>query len=570
MKKFSKQILILAWIILVSPLGSYAQNMSEKAIEKARTHHEVPDNPYRPPSANQLRSPAHTERSSGYFTKQVNVDANGQNIVGDAANEPSIAVDPKNPNHIVIGWRQFDNVTSNFRQAGYGYSSDGGQHWTFPGVIDPGVFRSDPVLDVDTSGVFYYNSLTANANLYTCKVYKSTNGGATWDQGTDAHGGDKQWMVIDRSGHQGTGNIYAYWTQYYSSCQPGFLTRSTNAGASYDDCQWVDNDPFWGTLTVGPEGELYVCGAWSSDGILVAKSTNAQVVGSAIVWDINNYANMDGNLVSQSPINPVGIMGQANVDVDRSNGPGRGNVYVLAAVKRISNTDPGDVMFARSTDGFLTFDPPVRINSDVSTTNYQWLATMSVAPNGRIDVAWLDTRDAPAGSFLSALYYSYSVDQGVTWSANEKLSDLFDPSVGYPQQSKMGDYFDMMSDNTGAHLAWSNTLNGEEDVYYTHIIPNIVGINGDPGLQKMALSCSPNPFSDHTTVSYTVNEENVVKVVLCNIYGSEIRTLVDRKEAAGNYRVNFSDRDLPAGFYLCRISAGSHVETTRLVKLNSN
>ena len=50
-------------------------------------------------------------------------------ILGDAGNETSLAVDPNNPNRIVIGWRQFDTVTSNFRQAGYGYSLDGGITW---------------------------------------------------------------------------------------------------------------------------------------------------------------------------------------------------------------------------------------------------------------------------------------------------------------------------------------------------------------------------------------------------------------------------------------------------------
>jgi len=59
---------------------------------------------------------------------------------------------------------------------------------------------------------------------------------------------------------------------------------------------------------------------------------------------------------------------------------------------------------------------------------------MSVAPNGRIDAVWLDTRDAQPFGDSSALYYSYSIDQGTTWSVNEKLSDSFDPHVGYPNQ----------------------------------------------------------------------------------------------------------------------------------------
>src|SRR5436190_16811157 len=56
----------------------------------------------------------------GTFTSyQVNVDANGQNIVGDAANECSIAVDPTNSSKMTVGWRQFNSVSSNFRQGGW-------------------------------------------------------------------------------------------------------------------------------------------------------------------------------------------------------------------------------------------------------------------------------------------------------------------------------------------------------------------------------------------------------------------------------------------------------------------
>src|SRR5437016_12208410 len=69
----------------------------------------------------------------GPFTSfQVNVDANGNNILGDAANESSIAVDPPNGNKITIGWRQFDSVLSNCRQGRWAYTTDGGTTWTFP------------------------------------------------------------------------------------------------------------------------------------------------------------------------------------------------------------------------------------------------------------------------------------------------------------------------------------------------------------------------------------------------------------------------------------------------------
>ncbi len=98
---------------------------------------------------------------------------------------------------------------------------------------------------------------------------------------------------------------------------------------------------------------------------------------------------------------------------------------------------------------------------------------MSVAPNGRIDVIWLDTRDNP-GTFLSALYYSNSRDGGITWSPNQRLSEYFNPHVGWPNQNKMGDYFDMVSDVNGAHLAWAATFTGGQDVYYSFITDTTV------------------------------------------------------------------------------------------------
>src|SRR6478735_7680248 len=81
---------------------------------------------------------------AGFISYQVNVDANGNNSVGGAANECAISVDPTNGSKMTIAWRQFNDVTSNFRQGGWGYTTDGGVHWTFPGVLQNNIFRSDP------------------------------------------------------------------------------------------------------------------------------------------------------------------------------------------------------------------------------------------------------------------------------------------------------------------------------------------------------------------------------------------------------------------------------------------
>jgi len=277
-------------------------------------HQEKQEDAYVPVSRDAMpKSPALTYTSSTIFTTQVNIDAGGNNIVGDAGNEPSIAIDPTNPNRIVIGWRQFDDVNNNFRQAGYAYTTDAGTSWTFPGPIDPGVFRSDPVLDSDANGNFYYNSLGVDGGMH-CEVYKIEDGGVDWDAGRYAYGGDKQWMRIDKSDGIGAGNNYSFWSSSYSSCSGNF-TRSTDYGENYESCLSVDGDIYWGTLAIGSEGELYMVGSGTYP-ISLVKSTTAQDPGESVTWDFITNVNLDGSLSGWSDINPVGLVGQAWVATD--------------------------------------------------------------------------------------------------------------------------------------------------------------------------------------------------------------------------------------------------------------
>src|SRR5207244_9321006 len=122
------------------------------------------DNPPAPPRKIET-SPRMVSPFGVFISYQVNVDANGNNILGDAANECVISVDPTDGNKMTIGWRQFDTVTSNFRQAGWGFTTDAGITWTFPGVLEPGVFRSAPVTGSSEIGNFFYLSLEWDINL---------------------------------------------------------------------------------------------------------------------------------------------------------------------------------------------------------------------------------------------------------------------------------------------------------------------------------------------------------------------------------------------------------------------
>ena len=426
----------------------------------------------------------------GSFTSfQVNVDVNGQNILGDAANEPSIAVDPTNGNKMAIGWRQFNTVNSNFRQGGWGYTTDGGTTWTFPGVLENNVFRSDPVLNSDETGTVFYLSLLQS---FCDNIWRSTNGGQSWTelQGDGAAGGgDKEWFTIDKTSGMGHGFQYQAWSTA-AACDFGQFSRSTDGGISWESPLSIPNSVVWGTLDVDTNGNLFVAGAADSTSpFYCLRSSNAQNPNVTPTFDRVTQVNLGGSLDSGEPINPEGLVGQVFLAVDRSGTSTNNNVYMLASVQPIGFTTGSDVMFVRSTDGGQTFSTPRRINDDpVNQAKWHWFGTLSVAPNGRIDAVWLDTRNA-ANNTDSQLFYSYSFDGGNTWSLNVAISNSFNPFEGYPQQNKIGDYITIVSDNTGGNVAYAATFNfnpntgqHEEDVYYVRVSAHPTFFNGEIAL----------------------------------------------------------------------------------------
>src|SRR6476619_3620464 len=424
-------------------------------------------------------SPALVSPFGPYTSYQVNVDSNGNNRVGDAANEPSICVDRNNPNRMSIGWRQFNSVASNFREGGFAYTTNGGTRWIAPGVLENNVFRSDPVLNSDTAGRFFYLSLLQN---FFDDLWRSVTGGQSWTRVGPADGGDKQWFTIDNTNSSGRGFQYQCWSTDGNNYGGRQFTRSTDGGLTWMNPINIPNSPAWGTLEVDSVGNLFIGGVnLTTNGIWCARSTNAKNAGVVPTFDRSTTVNLGGDIVFAEPINPEGLVGQVFLAVDRSGTSTNDNVYMLASVQPHGFTNGSDVMFVRSTNGGITFSAPRRINDDpVNHAKWHWFGTLSVAPSGRIDVVWYDSRNSP-DNVTSQLFYSFSIDGGNNWSPNVAVSSPFNPFIGYPNQSKIGDYITVVSDDDSANVAYSATFNGEEDIYYVRISPSLppTDFNGD-------------------------------------------------------------------------------------------
>jgi hypothetical protein len=470
----------LSYLLFLSALAT-ASGQTLAPVRKLPLNEPLETSKHMPPApSRKIETSSRRVSQFGVFTSfQANVDASGNNILGDCANEPSISVDPADGNKMVIGWRQFDSIQSDFRQSGWGYTTDAGIHWTFPGTLEPGVFRSDPVTHCDEVGKFFYLSLQSDqAQSFFCDdVWNSTTGGQSWLQGGPGHGGDKEWFTIDKTAGPGHGFQYQFWTGFFA-CDSGEFTRSTDGGLTWMSPINLPNSPDTGALDVDTNGNLFVGGSDSNGEFRCLRSSNAQDGGQTPTFDQNTLVDLGGFLI-QGGINGIGLCGQTFIAVDRSGTATNNNIYMLASVTPDFSSGT-NVMFARSTDGGLTFSAPHRINDDpVNPNKWHIFGTLSVAPNGRIDVVWLDTRNA-ANNTDCQLFYSFSTDGGVTWAPNVAASNSFNPQAGFPQNQKIGDYITIVSDNTGGNVAYAATYNEnpqavgghEQDVYYVRVFPS--------------------------------------------------------------------------------------------------
>ncbi len=462
----SAAIIIALTIVVSSPVQSESPEEPKRSRD-ASFHRELPDDPYVPvPPVKRQIGEVRSWTYNGHVSIQVNVAAGGANIIGDAANEPSMAVDPTDPDRIAIGWRQFDTITNNFRQAGIGYSTDGGATWTFPGPLDPGIFRSDPVLDVDATGTFYYDSLLID---FHCDVSMSPDGGANWGTPVYAFGDDKQWITIDRTGGAGDGHIYQFWSPFTTAT----FNRSTDGASTFETPVVIPQPPRWGTNTVAPDGALYLAGQLTTDQVAVMRSSNAQnpLRDADLRPDGHRRPRRRAQCVRRRRTQP---RRPARPGVDRRR-PLRRPQPRQSLCARVRWTRPAPILSTCTSHAAPTVERPGATRFG-STTMPPTTAPGSGSAPCRSPRTAASTRSGttpaqtPARSSLSSPTPTSS-DGGLTWTPNMHVSPAFDPHVGWPQQDKIGDYYDMVSDETGVHIAYSATFNREQDVYYLHLDP---------------------------------------------------------------------------------------------------
>ena len=76
---------------------------------------------------------------------------------------------------------------------------------------------------------------------------------------------------------------------------------------------------------------------------------------------------------------------------------------------------------------------------------------------------------------------------------------------------------------------------------------------------------SPNPFRDQTTISYSLNRDEHIRITLLDNAGKTMKALVDSSHTPGEYSFILHAEELSSGIYYCRMQAGITIRTIKLI-----
>lgn len=490
-------------------------------------------------------------------------------------NEPTICINPKNPNEIVGG----ANINSVYR------SMNGGLNWTRI-VLTSSLYGvwGDPCVIVDTNEVFYYFHLSnppGGSWIDRIVCQKSTNAGLNWSNpGTYTYLNppkkqDKEWAVVDpRNNH-----IYVTWTEFdsYGSSNPNDTSRilfakSTDSGDTWinvrrldklgGDCVDEDNTVEGAVPTVGPNGEIYV--SWSGPlvrnsqfGIFFNKSTDggetwlnepAYITDQPGGWDflIPGITRCNG-----FPITACDISG----------GEFNGNIYINWTDQR-NGTNDTDVWFMKSSDGGNTWSNVKRVNDDPAG-RHQFLTWMTIdQKTGVIYFVFYDRRSYTNNQ--TDVYIAKSTDGGETFENIKISATPFVPVAGF-----FGDYSNISAVNGMVRPIWTR-MDGSNPSIWTAIIDfttEVETVSEFLPVEYRLEQNFPNPFNPITTINYQLPITNYVSLKIYDILGKEVTVLVDGNMTPGKHSESWDASGFASGVYYYRLTAGEFTQTRKLILL---
>jgi hypothetical protein len=382
--------------------------------------------------------------------------------------EPSIAIDPNNPEIIAAGCIIDE----------YFYSTDGGKNWSSYALKSTYGVWGDPVVAFDYDGRVYYFHLADYKKTHwidriVCQTASKVNGkmsDGTFPKPNGAKAQDKQWVAVNPINNE----LYLTWTQFdkYDSKEPQdssiiMFSKSRDQGKTWSlpkrisyfagDCIDDDNTVEGAVPALGPNGEIFV--TWSGPKGLVMQVSH----------DGGDTWLSQERIIGAHPggwtFNIPGINRANGLPVltsDLSQGPHRGTLYLNWCDQRNGKTDT-DVWLATSNDGGNSWSEPIRVNQD-SSKRHQFFTWMAVDQStGYLYFVYYDRRNHADNT--TDVYVSVSRDGGRTFQ-DVRVSDR--PFV--PKSTVFfGDYLNIAAVNGTIRPIWPRMDEGNISLNVTLI-----------------------------------------------------------------------------------------------------
>ena len=398
----------------------------------------------------------------------------------DYDGEIQLAVNKNNTNQMVASANSWGcEILSVFN------STDGGGTWNSSCAPSVGTFGlscpagnvplgSDPAVYWDNLGAVFLNYMllccdaacqagTGNPTS-SLVVAKSTNAGASWtghgvivnNLGNPGAGfDDKQFYIVDNTP---TSSFYGRHYQCWDVNNNGKIAWSNTGGSTWnivDTPKGATGDLELGCeMAVGKNGTVHMvfdgltCGATcSAEKTYYTRSINGGVSWSTPVLVKNHTVVSFHTNAKIPPQNNRGVNPFGAIDIDNSGGSFDGTLYFSYSASSSTSTMPtSDIYVTRSTDNGATWSAGVKVNDDGTSTAQFHPFLVVDQTNGAVVVGWHDARNDTTNNRKVDYYMSRSVDQGVTWEANTKVSQ---PSTAFPGNTTISYSDENSSDNSG-------------------------------------------------------------------------------------------------------------------------
>jgi hypothetical protein len=359
----------------------------------------------------------------------------------EAHNEPFVAVDPRNANHLVVGANSWQSGDGHFEV--YAYTSfNGGRTWS---ASQPYINRNasrlnaaDPTVAFGSNGEVYFAFVALSPAQGAVAVSRSNDGGLTWSSQNWATSfttaADKPAIVANG------GSLHLFY-------QNGTLMSSTSANSG---STW--SSP--AAIEVGGRNAAPVV----AKGVVHVFYSTASSIKEAHVSDAGN------GYTSQTVASVSGLLARpthyrASV-YPAAGADSKGNLYVAWADGVAGRGN--DIRFSHFVSGSWT--APVSVNTDAGSSD-QLMPALAVGKDGAVNISWLDNRNDSA-NYNYDVYMARSTD-GVHFGANTRVTDISsNPDNDQRTQGTMiGDYFAIAAGDGVVYSFWTDTRNNNEDIY---------------------------------------------------------------------------------------------------------